>query len=88
MFDWVLNTPIVSTIKCHTLYLQKFGPLEKADPEPWEKVDPMPKFTILVKNTFMANYRLLISNMTTIFLKNYGLKTPKSAIFDPKNKDF
>ena len=46
MFDWVLNTPI----KWHTLYLQEIGHLEKAEPGPLEKADPMSKFTILVKN--------------------------------------
>ena len=45
MFDWVLNTPI----KWHTLYLQEIGHLEKAEPGPLEKADPMSKFTILVK---------------------------------------
>ena len=32
MFNWVLNSPIVSTIKWRILYIQKIGPLEKADP--------------------------------------------------------
>ena len=34
---------------------RKIGPTEKADPEPIEKADPMPKFTVLVKNTFITN---------------------------------
>ena len=51
MFDLVLNTPIMSTIKWHTLHFQKIRPLEKTEPEPLEKADPMPKFTILVKKT-------------------------------------
>ena len=31
------------------------GPLEKADPEPLQKMDPIAKFTVLVKNIFMTN---------------------------------
>ena len=31
------------------------GYSEKADPRPLEKADPMPKFTILVKNIFVTN---------------------------------
>ena len=34
---------------------RKSEPLEKADHGPVEKTDPMPKFTVLVKNTFMTN---------------------------------
>ena len=31
------------------------GPLEKAHPEPLQKLDPIAKFTVLVKNIFMTN---------------------------------
>ena len=34
---------------------RKSEPLEKAGPGPIEKADPTPKFTVLVKNTFMTN---------------------------------
>ena len=53
MFEWVLNAPLVLTIKWHTL--RKSGPLEKADFGPLQKADTMRKFTVLVKITFMTN---------------------------------
>ena len=31
MFNWVLNSPIVSTIKWHTLYLQKKWTFRKSE---------------------------------------------------------
>ena len=34
---------------------RKSGTLEKTDPGPLQKADPMPKFTVLVKNIFMTN---------------------------------
>ena len=34
---------------------RKSGLLEIADPRPIEKANPMPKFTVLVKNTLMTN---------------------------------
>ena len=42
---------------------------KKADPVPLEKADPTPKFTVLVKNLFLRNLRVLISNITIVFLK-------------------
>ena len=41
--------------------------LEKADPGPLEKADPTWKFTVWVKDTFLTNLRVLISNMTIVF---------------------
>ena len=35
--------------------LQKSGSLEKADPGPIKKADPMPKFIVLIRNNFMTN---------------------------------
>ena len=47
--------------------LRKSKPVEKVESRPIEKANPMPNFTVLVKNTFMTNQMLLISNMTIIF---------------------
>ena len=52
--------------------------LYKADPDthlqkkadrgwPLEKADPIPKFTVWVKDSFLTDSRVLISNMTTVF---------------------
>ena len=51
-------------ITLYTLY-------SEPDPDPGslEKTDPLPKFTIMVKNSFLVNLRVLISNMTIIFSK-------------------
>ena len=51
-------------------------PSEKADNGSLEKVDPIPKFTVSVKNSFLTNWRLLISNMAIVFLK-FDPKIPK-----------
>ena len=40
---------------------------EKAEPGLLEKVDPIPKFTVLVDDSFLTNCRVLISNMTIVF---------------------
>ena len=37
------------------------------DPGPLEKVDPIPKFTVLTKNLFLTNLKVLIPNMTLAF---------------------
>ena len=42
------------------------GPSEKVDAGLLEKTDSMPRFTIMVKNSFLINSRL-ISNMTIVF---------------------
>ena len=68
--------------------LRKSGPLKKADPGPLRKAKPMPTFTVLAKNIFMTSQRLLLSNMTTVFLENCSLKTPKLGSFGPKIRDF
>ena len=41
--------------------------MEKADPEPLEKVYPKPKFPSWVKISFLTNLRVLISNTTIVF---------------------
>ena len=43
------------------------GLSEKADPGPLEKPDPIPKFTVRVKDSFLTNLKVLISNMTIGF---------------------
>ena len=41
--------------------------LQKANPGSLEKADPIPNFTVGVKDSFLTNLRLLISNMTVVF---------------------
>ena len=58
MFDWVLNKPIVSTMKWHTLYLQKIGHYKKRTPDLQKKQKSRPYVKIHYvchKNTFMVN---------------------------------
>ena len=43
------------------------GRLEKADPRPLEKADLIQKFTVSIKNLFLTNLMMLISNMTILF---------------------
>ena len=43
------------------------GLSEKADPGPLEKPDLIPKFTVRVKDSFLTNLKVLISNMTIVF---------------------
>ena len=50
--------------------------IEPIDSEPLEKVESMPKFTILVKNIFLINSKQPISNMTMGF-SNSDPKIPK-----------
>ena len=53
-----------STFKGHTLYsVPGAGP----GPGPSEKADPIPKFTVWVKDSYLTNLRVLISNMTKDF---------------------
>ena len=40
------------------------GTSEKADSGPLEKADRIPKFTVQVKDSFLKNLTVLISNMT------------------------
>ena len=42
-------------------------PSEKANPGSLEKVDPIPNFTVGVKDSFLTNLRVLISYMTIVF---------------------
>ena len=57
------------------------------DPGPLKKADPIPKFTVWVKDSFLTNLRVLISNMSIVF-KNSSPKIPTSGIFGSKFKDF
>ena len=41
--------------------------LETEDPGPLEKVDPMPNFTALAKNSSLTNLMVVISNTTIAF---------------------
>ena len=43
------------------------GPSEKADPGRLEIANPIPKFTVCVKDPFLPNVRVLISNITIVF---------------------
>ena len=43
------------------------GPSEKANPGSLEKVDPIPNFSVVVKDSFLTNLRELISNMTIVY---------------------
>ena len=43
------------------------GLSEKADPVPLEKADPTPNIIVQVKNSFLTNSSVLISNMTSFF---------------------
>ena len=43
------------------------GPSEKANPGSLEEVDPIPNFTVVVKDLFLTNLRELISNMTIVY---------------------
>ena len=52
------------------------GMLYKVDPGTLGKADPMPKFIITVKNSFLINLRALISNMIIVF-SNSSPKMPK-----------
>lgn len=54
----------------------------KVDPGPLEKLDPMPKFTKSVKNSFLTNLSLLVSNMT-IAIRISVEKHSKRAFLDP-----
>ena len=48
---------------------------------PSEKVDPIPKFTVWVKDSFLTNSRVLISNITIVFSKILAQKTPNQAVW-------
>ena len=59
----------------------------KSGPRHLEKADPIPKFTVWVKDSLKANLRVLISNMTIVFY-NSSSKVPKQGIFDPNFRHF
>ena len=63
------------------------GTSEKAYPGPLEKADSIPKFTVLVKDSYLTISRLLISNMTILF-SNSNPKISKKGIFGPKFRHF
>ena len=58
------------------------GPSKKVDPRTLEKMDPIPKFTMMGKNSFLIIPRLLISNMTIVFQVQFQ-KYPNKAILIP-----
>ena len=58
------------------LFNEKFIPEPEPDPDlkkRWNldlyKTDPTPMFTILVKNSFLINLMVMISNMKIVFFK-------------------
>ena len=53
----------------HILYQVDLDFQRNVDPGLSEKVDPMPKITLLLKNSYLINSRVLILNMTIAFLK-------------------
>ena len=53
----------------HILYQVDPDFQRNVDPGLSEKVDPMPKITLLLKNSYLINSRVLILNMTIAFLK-------------------
>ena len=55
---------------------------QKSGPRTLEKVDPITKFTMMAKNSFLIIPRLLISNMTTVFQVQFQ-KYPNKAILIP-----
>ena len=56
-------------------------------PRTSEKADPIPKFTVLVKDSYLTISRVLISSMTILF-SNSNPKIPKKGIFGPKFRHF
>ena len=66
------NSPkkLESEVSENWLYLKAltFGPWpsKKADSGLVEKADPIPKFTVWVKDSFLTYSRVLISNMTIV----------------------
>ena len=60
--DFRLGSKYASSVNHQMAYFinrifRKSGPLEKAGPGSIEEADPIPAFTVLVKNTLMTNYR-------------------------------
>ena len=91
--DVRLGSKYASSVNDQIMKRNRSGPLEKEDilKKRTQGIGPMPRFTVLVKNTFMTNQRLLVSNMTIAFsLKQFFFNKvfPKSGIFSPKVKGF
>ena len=55
------------------------GLLEKVHSRPLEKADHVPKSTVWVKNSILTNLRVLISNMTIVFLNIPAEKYPNEV---------
>ena len=70
----------------HTL---KSGPIpsEKADPGTLENPNPITNFPVWIKNLFVINSKVLISNMTIVSL-NSSPKIPTQEIFNPIFRSF
>ena len=71
----------------HILY--QVGPdlQRNADPGLSEKVDPMSKITLFLKNSYLIKSTVLILNMTVAFLKLEPKDTLK-GVFWSKNRSF
>ena len=51
-------------------HILKSRPGPGPGPGPIEKVDPTPKFTASIKDSFLTNLRALVSNTTIVILKS------------------
>ena len=60
---------------------------KNSNPGPLEKLDFSKKFTVWVKNSYLTNLKVLISNMTMLF-SNFSPKISKSDIFMPNLRIF
>ena len=60
---------------------------EVVDSRPFEKANPTSKFNAWVKNSFLSNFGVLISNMIIVFWNSSPI-IPKQGIFGPKFRHF
>ena len=60
------------------------GPSEKPDPGPLEKADLITKFTVWVKDSFLRNLRVMISDTVIAFSNS----SQSNAFFGPKFRHF
>ena len=66
IFLWMgfkVKKAVVSCHKCQ-VFRNNYLPIKKPIKE---NADPMLKLNVLVKNSFLTNSRVLVSNMTTVF---------------------
>lgn len=61
------------------LYKAETGSSEKANPRHLEKANLLPKLTVLAKNLFLTNLRVLLSNIA-IFFKRLQAKSTKDLV--------